>query len=80
MAQFVPCNLDDGQVVYVNMDHAVTLWPRTDRPGTLIKFVTGDTLAVTTPRSAVALHRTAAQPTKDQALWTVIRHGTKPVS
>ena len=47
MAQFVPCNLDDGQGVYVNMDHAVTLWPQTDRPGTLIKFVTGDTLAVT---------------------------------
>jgi hypothetical protein len=80
MAQFVPCHLDDGQVVYVNMDHAVTLWPRADRPGTLIKFVTGDTLAVTTPRSQVALNRTAAQKTEDQALWTVIRHRSKPVS
>ena len=52
MAQFVPCNLDDGQVVFVKMDQAVTLWPRTDRPGTLIKLVTGDTFAVAMPRSA----------------------------
>jgi len=80
MAQFVPCHLDDGQVVHVNMDHAVTLWPRTDQPGTLIKFVTGETLAVTTSRSEVTLGRTAAQKTEDQALWTVIRHRTKAIS
>lgn len=81
MTQFIACNLDDGQAVHVNMDHVVTLWPRNDCPGTVIKFVNGDELAVTASRSDIGVSlRRQATATRDQALWTAIRNRTKAIS
>ena len=49
MSQFVPCNSLSGDVVYVNLDNVLKLKERSNNGGTVISFVNGTSLTVTTP-------------------------------
>jgi hypothetical protein len=48
MAKFVECATDEGHVVHVNLEQVLSLTAISEGRGTVIKFVTGDIIAVTT--------------------------------
>jgi uncharacterized protein YlzI (FlbEa/FlbD family) len=56
MPAFVTCNALNGDVVYVNLDNVLKLKERQNGGGTMITFVNGTSLTVTTsPQSVVGV-------------------------